>query len=110
MEILRASRGGGVVGWGCMPTLADSVERRRGAWGGECEHGTRDLVVVGRCGVDCCAMNTNPMVSYLVQQVLWQSPVLLAYVIGMVVCAVRARRAPAAAVMAIVGLGLMLLA
>lgn len=55
-------------------------------------------------------MNTNSVVSYLAAQALWQSPRLLAYVIGMVVCGVRARRAPLAATLAIVGLGLMLIA
>jgi hypothetical protein len=54
-------------------------------------------------------MNSTSLVPYLVQQAVFQLPLLSVYVIGIVICAVRARRAPGGAVLAIVGLGLMLL-
>ena len=54
-------------------------------------------------------MNSNSPGFFFVQQMLWQSPLLLVYVVGIVVCGVRARRAPAAATLAIIGLALMLL-
>jgi hypothetical protein len=56
------------------------------------------------------AMNSSALVSFLVQQAVWQSPMLLVYVIGIVFCAVRARRAPTAGVLAMAGLGLLLFA
>jgi hypothetical protein len=54
-------------------------------------------------------MNISSPGFYFVQQMLWRSPLVLAYVVGIVVCAARARRAPGAATLAIIGLGMMLL-
>ena len=54
-------------------------------------------------------MSMNTTIGFFVQQVLVQSPVLLVYVVGIVVCGIRARRAPAGATLAIIGLALMLL-
>ena len=54
-------------------------------------------------------MNNETLFHFLMTQMVWQSPALLVYVGAILICALRARRAPRAATLAIIGLGLMLL-
>lgn len=55
-------------------------------------------------------VTNSPVVSQFLQQMIWQSPLLLVYIVGIAICAMRARRAPLAATLAVVGLAILLLA
>ena len=54
-------------------------------------------------------MNNSPMLMHLVSQMAGQAPVLLVYLFGIILCAARWRRAPRAAMLALIGTGMMLL-
>lgn len=53
-------------------------------------------------------MNNSPMLMHLASQLLGQAPMLLVYLFGMILCAARWRRAPRAAMLALIGIGIML--
>ena len=65
-------------------------------------------VALCRSRVFYAAMNQSTMMMVF-SQLLGQSPVLLVYVGGIVVCALMSRRAPRGAMLALIGLALLLL-
>ena len=54
-------------------------------------------------------MNNTSMLMYFANQMLAQAPILLVYLFGIILCAMRWQRAPKAAMLALIGTGVMLL-
>ena len=54
-------------------------------------------------------MNNTSMLMYFASQMLGQAPILLVYLLGIILCATRWQRAPKAAMIALIGTGVMLL-
>ena len=55
-------------------------------------------------------MNISPTMTQFASQMLTQLPLLLVYAAGIIVCAIRWRRAPTAALLAMIGTSIVLLA